>query len=657
MESRVLGNRYELVEKIGGGGMAVVYKAKCRLLNRFVAVKILRQEFTNDEEFVKRFRIEAQAAASLSHPNIVSIYDVGQEDNVHYIVMEYIDGITLKDYIVKRGALNWKEAVNIAAQICSAIEQAHRNHIIHRDIKPHNILLTKDGIAKVTDFGIARAVSSSTITMVGSTIGSVHYFSPEQARGGFIDEKSDLYSLGIALYEMVTGRVPFDGESPVAVALKHIQNQPEEPKELNGSIPGGINDIIMKSIMKEQSARYQSASEMLSDLNRVLKEPDGGFISDLSLENSPTKKIQAVGGKTLEQDLAVEEQGSSNKEKKKDRLTIWLAIITSLIIISIFTYIGYSIVIPSILPEPSNFTVKNYVGKNFDEVSEELQAAGIEARKKGVFDDKEDKNVIISQSVSPDQPLKPGSQGFIEFEVSEGPRLVKVPDLRTEDYRVADADLKRLGLETKIAEEYNDTIGKDLVIKTDPGADEEIKPGTEITVYKSLGPELKQVPVPNVTGMTRAEAQKAILDSKLAIGKMFPEDKVSDVDKINKQVPAAGTLVDEGTRVDLYFESQEEQATQATQGQEEQTQAGQRVIVSEKLALNNPDDYGDQITVAIEVTPSDTNKTEVLMNRKWRKDRFPLTVEIPVPVNGSTSVVVLYDNAEYARFVRQDTGN
>ena len=207
--------------------MAVVYKAKCLLLNRFVAVKILRSEFTDDEEFVKRFRVEAQAAASLNHPNIVSIFDVGKQDDIQYIVMEMIDGITLKEYIAGKGALPWREAVSIAIQICSAIEHAHRNFIVHRDIKPHNIMITNEGIAKVTDFGIARAVTSATITMVGSTIGSVHYFSPEQARGGFIDEKSDLYSLGITIYEMVTGKVPFDGESPVAIALKHIQEKPQ----------------------------------------------------------------------------------------------------------------------------------------------------------------------------------------------------------------------------------------------------------------------------------------------------------------------------------------------------------------------------------------------------------------------------------------------
>ena len=254
--------------------MAVVYKAKCLLLNRFVAVKILRSEFTDDEEFVKRFRVEAQAAASLNHPNIVSIFDVGKQDDIQYIVMEMIDGITLKEYIAGKGALPWREAVSIAIQICSAIEHAHRNFIVHRDIKPHNIMITNEGIAKVTDFGIARAVTSATITMVGSTIGSVHYFSPEQARGGFIDEKSDLYSLGITIYEMVTGKVPFDGESPVAIALKHIQEKPQKPIDVKPSIPKGVNDLIVKAMKKDQNLRYQTASEMLADLQRVLSEPN-----------------------------------------------------------------------------------------------------------------------------------------------------------------------------------------------------------------------------------------------------------------------------------------------------------------------------------------------------------------------------------------------
>ena len=259
--------------------MATVYKAKCHVLNRYVAVKVLRDEFTTDEEFIKRFAAEAQSAASLTHPNIVSIYDVGHEDNLYYIVMELIKGKTLKQIINEDGKLPWKWSLNIASQIASALETAHRNKIIHRDIKPHNIIITEDGIAKVTDFGIAKVVSNSTITAFGATIGSVHYFSPEHAKGGYTDEKSDIYSLGVVMYEMLTGQVPFDADTAVSVALKHMQEEPIEPMELNPDIPKAVNDIIMKAMQKDTGLRYQSATEMLKDINMALKRPDGDFVN------------------------------------------------------------------------------------------------------------------------------------------------------------------------------------------------------------------------------------------------------------------------------------------------------------------------------------------------------------------------------------------
>ena len=249
LEGKILGNRYEIIQKIGNGGMAIVYKARDLTLNRYVAVKVLRDEFTTDEEFIKRFETEAQSAARLIHPNIVSIYDVGVDNNLtYYIVMELIQGKTLKEIIIQeQGPLPWKWSINVSIQIASALEMAHRNNIIHRDIKPHNIIITEDGVAKVTDFGIAKAVSNSTITAFGKTIGSVHYFSPEHARGGYTDAKSDIYSLGVVMYEMVTGRVPFDADTPVSIALKHMQEEPVEPQEINPNIPDAVNKIIMKA--------------------------------------------------------------------------------------------------------------------------------------------------------------------------------------------------------------------------------------------------------------------------------------------------------------------------------------------------------------------------------------------------------------------------
>lgn len=253
LEGKIIGNRYEIIEKIGNGGMATVYRAKDMTLKRNVAVKVLKDEFTTDEEFIKRFNIEAQSAASLTHPNIVSIYDVGNEESIYYIVMELVQGKTLKQIIDEDGVLPWKWSLNIAIQIASALETAHKNNIVHRDIKPHNIIITEDGIAKVTDFGIAKAVSNSTITAFGTTIGSVHYFSPEHARGGFTDAKSDLYSLGVVMYEMLTGRVPFDADTPVSIALKHMQEKPVEPIKLNPAIPYSVNKIILKAMQKIQT--------------------------------------------------------------------------------------------------------------------------------------------------------------------------------------------------------------------------------------------------------------------------------------------------------------------------------------------------------------------------------------------------------------------
>ena len=645
MEGRILGNRYELLERIGGGGMALVYKAKCRLLNRFVAVKILRTEFTGDEEFVKRFRIEAQAAASLSHPNIVSIHDVGREDDVHYIVMEYVDGITLKQYINEKGPLDWREAVDITIQICSAIEHAHRNNIVHRDIKPHNILLTREGIAKVADFGIARAVSSSTITMVGSTIGSVHYFSPEQARGGFTDEKSDLYSLGIGLYEMVTGRLPFDGDTPVAVALKHIQDEAEKPIEINSGIPRSVNDIILRAIKKDQSKRYQSASEMLHDLYKALKDPEGAFAAGEDMEDSPTRRMQAVGNGSVtarkdEKAFEEEEDMPVKKVKKKgDRFAVGFGIIVSLLIIGVFSYVGYSIVIPSIWPEPpKEFVVKNYGGRDISEVKDELAKAGVDVRDKRRPDDNIPKDIIISQKPEAGKTIKLGGYNYIELEVSDGPQLVKMVDLKKIDYRDAESKIKDMGLMPRTDEEFSDTIPEGLVTRTDPDAGQEIKLGSVVTIFKSRGPELRPTKVPDMTGKTESEAQKLLADAKLTLGKIFPEGISNPTAKVIKQDPAAYAEVKESTPVNLYFES------------------SQRKVINRIINLSRPESYKETIKVRAEITPSDTNTPEILMNEVKNKTDFPLTISIPVPDKGKTDVKIFLDDVLYAEFPEEISG-
>lgn len=698
MKGKILGNRYQLLERIGGGGMAIVYKAKCLLLNRYVAVKILRSEFTDDDEFVKRFRIEAQAAASLNHPNIVSIYDVGKQDDAQYIVMEFIDGITLKDYINQSGALPWKEAVSIAIQICSALEQAHKNHIVHRDIKPHNIMLTKEGIAKVTDFGIARAVTSATITMVGSTIGSVHYFSPEQARGGYTDEKSDLYSLGVTIYEMVTGKVPFDGESPVAVALKHIQEKAERPADVNPTIPRGVNDLIVKAMKKNQDLRYQNATDMLNDLQRTLNEPNAKIIGSNATEDLPTKKMQAVGAniepiyENEDEDMKDDGPGSGVRTrignatvisdengsyavfetdlgegddamatKKKDRLSMWLGIAAGLIIAGIIFYIGLKLVLPLITPDVSDvYVVEDFTGKNFNDVLQELSKYNITAvDNERINSDDIDQDVIISQDVAVGNTLKPNSS--IKFRVSNGPKKVQIPDISGQESRVGEQILRENDLIPTEVTENSETVATGLVIRTEPAAFKEVDPYANVTVYVSLGPKLEQVTVPNVVGRTLSQAEKLILDKKLKIGRIIPDDTVSDVALITKQYPLAGSTVDEDTAVELDFTPIEEEPEETAEGPDTtvpgETTTGtpgtgdtggtpgenERKTKNVVISLNPGKSYGDQVMVYVESTPSDTNQRIVELNQAIPVSQFPFSLPVTLAQSGTTHVIVKLD--------------
>lgn len=575
MEGQILGNRYLLLEKIGGGGMAVVYKAKCTLLNRFVAIKVLRSEFTNDEEFVKRFKVEAQSVASLSHPNVVSIYDVGHQEDIHYIVMEYVDGMTLKEFINKHGAINWQDAVKITIQICSAIEHAHKNNIVHRDIKPHNILLTKEGIAKVTDFGIARAVTSSTITMVGSTIGSVHYFSPEQARGGFIDEKSDLYSLGIALYEMVTGKVPFDGDTPVSVALKHIQEIPVEPHKLVPSLPYGVNEIIMKAIQKEQNVRYQSATSMINDLNRVLVQPQGGFVGRDNINGQSTIRMKPVNSARNSNEARSNEYNNKKndlkKEKKKTNLTYWLAGITSVVVITFVVIMAISLLTKGDNTEP--YKLDNYVGREYEAVKAELEGKGFKITPTWQESQTIAKGMIIDQSIPPGTDYKSGNYTSLELTVSSGRKMSKVPEVKDREYREAQKEMESSNLKSRIEKEFNDDIEADYVIRTEPAAGEEVDEGTEVIIYVSKGKETKRIKVPNLVGKNEEEAQKALADNKLQLGTIIPAGAKGIV---NKQLPAAYTEVEEGETVTIWLtvEQQSPSTDTAQQSQPSDTSGG-----------------------------------------------------------------------------------
>ena len=551
LEGKILGNRYEIIEKVGNGGMATVYRAEDKVLKRNVAVKVLKDEFTTDEEFIKRFEIEAQSAARLTHPNIVSIYDVGSEDNLYYIVMELIRGKTLKEIIVEeRGPLPWKWSVNVAIQIASALEMAHKNNIIHRDIKPHNIIITEDGIAKVTDFGIAKAVSNSTITAFGTTIGSVHYFSPEHARGGFTDAKSDLYSLGVVMYEMVTGRVPFDADTPVSVALKHMQEEPEEPIELNPNLPSAVNRIIMKALKKDTTLRYQSATDMLADLRQALKNPNGDFVEDKNYDaTAKTQKINTdLYGNVVEDD-------NQKRGKKNNKFVAFIKrhkVFTTLIgLILLFAIsLGGTLAYLNIT-NPAEVELPELVGMSKEEAQKTAEDLKLVFE---VSSEEYNKDVpegyVISQDPTyiADYNVKEGST--VKVVISKGQEKTTVPKVVGMTRQEAVDALEEANLKAEIVEETSRTVEEGYVISQEVEAESEAYAGDTIKIHVSTGTGIKQVTVQNVVGQTEADAKSTLEGQGLKVTVNYAEATSND-GKVTAQSVAGGTTVDEGTTVTL----------------------------------------------------------------------------------------------------------
>ena len=540
LEGKIIGNRYEIIEKIGNGGMATVYKAKCHVLNRYVAIKVLKDEFTTDEEFIKRFNTEAQSAASLTHPNIVSIYDVGNEGNIYYIVMELIQGKTLKEIISEDGALPWKWSINIAIQIASALEIAHKNNIIHRDIKPHNIIITEDGIAKVTDFGIAKAVSNSTITAFGTTIGSVHYFSPEHARGGYTDAKSDLYSLGVVMYEMLTGRVPFDADTPVSVALKHMQEKPVEPIKLNPSIPFAVNQIIMKAMQKEANLRYDSATEMLRDLTASLKNPEGNFVENRNFDSGKTQRIPTINPEKLDSN----KKRKNQKEKKKKAALLSISLVC-LIILSI---LGGYLLVSSMFKSPKNIEVPDIVGLTIDEAKEKLQEQELSYE---IIDQVYNKDVeegkIISQD--PEHGIKTVKDKPVKVTVSKGAETVIVPKVAGKTLKEAQNDLEKLSLKVEVIEETSQKVEEGIIISQDPKENTKIDVGETVKITVSKGTGIKKIAVPSVISEEEETAKKELTEQGFEVDVVYEEDRSKDNGTVLKQSLDVGKTVDEKTKI------------------------------------------------------------------------------------------------------------
>ena len=589
----MLSGRYEVLKRVGSGGMADVYMAKDHKLNRNVAVKVLKSEYVEDEKFLKKFETEAQAVARLSHPNIVNIYDVGMEDGINYIVMELAEGITLKEYIRKKGYLSPKETVEISTQIASAISHAHKNHIIHRDIKPQNILVSDTGIIKVTDFGIAKATSSNTVTSTATAMGSVHYISPEQAKGRFCDEKSDIYSLGITMYEMVTGHVPFDHENGVTIALMHLQNEITPPSQIRDGIPDSLEKIILKCTMKKPEERYQTADDLIADLRLVFEDTSGGYVGVVpAIDDSPTIMIdqneltQRINAPKKDQKIQQEEplkdeeqnayldeddEEESGMNSKIEKLVIVLAaVVGAIILISIIVFVvkssgvfksGKSTTTTSIGTtaesndtESKKYTVDNYIGMSLSAAREKIDGK-FKIKVEEEYSADYAKGLVIRQDPESDTELEEGKT--LTLVVSKGTRTedkVSVPGVVGKRESSAKSELEAAGLKVSVKTKYSTDVAKGKVISQSPGSGNQVTKNSTVVITVSQGekPET-MVRVPNLRYFTESEARSELKNSNLVLGSVLTEYSDS-VEKglVIRQTVSSGSKVKEGTAVGIY---------------------------------------------------------------------------------------------------------
>lgn len=598
----LIGDRYEILDKIGTGGMSDVYKAKDHKLNRFVAVKVLKQEFSENTNFVSKFRVEAQAAAGLMHPNIVNVYDVGEEDGIYYIVMELVEGITLKNYIEKKSRLSIKEAISIAIQVSMGIEAAHNNHIIHRDIKPQNIIISKDGKVKVTDFGIAKAATSNTIT--SNVMGSVHYTSPEQARGGFSDEKSDIYSLGCTMFEMLTGHVPFDGETTVAIAIKHIQEEMPSPREYVSEIPLCVEKIIFKCTQKSPDRRYQSMAELIVDLKKSLITPDEDFVTMVDVDASAATKAiteedmaeikEKTGSINVEEvHMRLNEDAARSKSRQKpvrtwededeedyeededdeddedeyddddmdpkmERITTILAIVAAVIIgIIALVLVANAIGIfkngdgdKKQEEQVKDIEMVSVIGMDIEVAKVTLKELYVEVEVTYEESDTVEENKVISQSINEGEKVAQGTK--ITLVVSSGTNAVDVPDAVGKAEDVAIAQLEAAGFKVSTDTDYDDNVKEGYVISQSPNSTEKAAKNSTVTLIISMGPATKKVDVPDLRGLSESAAKDKLSQYNLKAGTVS-EEYSDSVTKglVISQSYSPGMEVEEGTAVNF----------------------------------------------------------------------------------------------------------
>lgn len=541
MAEIILGGRYVIENEIGAGGMAIVYKAHDNMLNRTVAVKVLRPEFKQDEEFIKRFDVEAKASAGLNHPNIVGVYDVGVHEGYHYIVMEYIDGVTLKELISKNGRLPWRKALKYASQICSALAHAHARKVVHRDIKPHNIMVTQDGSVKVMDFGIARAASASTMTVGTKVLGSAHYLSPEQARGGFTDERSDIYSLGVCMYEMITGKVPFDADTTVAVAMQHLQKEPVAPTSIVEELPESVEYIILRAMRKEQSQRYLSAGAMESDIIRVLTDPTV-TLSDEDSEPAiySTRQIDVV-------DVEKVPKPQEKKTVKKGMLIGVGAVAAILILLFAVKGVFFGTKEAKV-PNLKGLTIEQAYEKTA-EIDEEI----VIIVRREEYSEKEERNKIIEQD--PEEGMKiPGSKE-IEVIIGIGEESFTVENYVGLNVEKAKAKAEDAGLLVKIEDETDDDLNEEY--EEGKVTRQSITPGTkaeyedEIVLYESKGSENVSPKMISVIGKNVSDAKQALYDAGFKTVEITVKESNEEKDTVIDQSVKEGTRTSADTKITL----------------------------------------------------------------------------------------------------------
>ena len=538
-----MGNRYEILEQLGGGGMAVVYKARDNFLNRLVTVKILRPEFVSDYDFVRRFRREAQAVARLSHPNIVNIHDVGQENETQYLEMEYVDGDNLKNLIKNNPTLTLPKIANIVNQICDALQHAHENNIVHRDVKPQNILLTKDERIKLTDFGIAYEATSGTISNTETVLGSVHYISPEQAKGETSGAQSDIYSLGVVMYEMLTGQLPFKGDSPVAVALKHVQDLPPRPSSINPQIPPSVERVVMRAMEKDPNRRYQTAKQFGYNLQQAIQGVEEDIADDFATQVLPVTNVPFPNTASDRDKNIIQPE---DEKPRKQRNVRKIALISSLLVLSLLA--GLLVAFYKYVNVPE-ITVPDVVNKQVEVAVQELKDRGLNSNVKKVTNEAEEGTVIFQD---PEGRSKVKRGRIVELTVSSGPKLVKVPDVRGEPLSNAQLLLQNEGFSSKTEDVFSDTDEPGIIVDQDPapGTKTEV---TEVLLKVNKGKPPKETKVPTLDGLSLNAAQDELAKLNLILDEPVQSQRSDEylVGYVISQNPAPGTVVSEGEGVSV----------------------------------------------------------------------------------------------------------